>query len=113
MSHVSLPESPAPAQLITVISSRPEHPATIARRRFRLREIKRSPRLCSYCRRPIGRKKAQLDHVIPKSRGGTVLKLCCSHCNLYKADKTFLELALWLCRVGVAMLAARMKGGRA
>ena len=70
--------------------------ALIERRRQRKR-IGRSKarRKCRYCGRAMSKKVAEVDHIIPKSRGGTDdprnLVLCCRECNLSKGNKTVIE----------------------
>jgi 5-methylcytosine-specific restriction endonuclease McrA len=62
---------------------------------------------CAYCGcnlRPRGRRKrAQLEHIIPGSRGGRDvprnLTLACDRCNTFKGDRTPLELLRWALRV--------------
>jgi CRISPR/Cas system Type II protein with McrA/HNH and RuvC-like nuclease domain len=55
----------------------------------RNRVFKRDGNQCVYCG---AKKELTIDHVIPKSRGGTNewtnLVTCCSKCNLKKGDKT-------------------------
>jgi 5-methylcytosine-specific restriction endonuclease McrA len=72
---------------------------------------------CAYCRRQLveGADRVEdrptLDHVVPRSRGGTNrqrnLVLACPPCNGRKAD---LELAAWLAVCG---LPARVRSARA
>jgi len=55
----------------------------------RARIYQRDKYVCVYCG---GNKKLTIDHVIPKSRGGSNgwnnLVTCCSRCNSFKGDKT-------------------------
>jgi hypothetical protein len=58
----------------------------------------RSSPHCRYCGRKIAKKKkATVDHVIPRCRGGrherSNLVLCCGPCNCAKADRTVEEWA--------------------
>lgn len=52
---------------------------------------------CYYCGRVVSLRGSTLDHVTPRSRGGTDspgnLVLCCKGCNTVKADR---PLAEWL-----------------
>lgn len=61
---------------------------------IRLRLWHEQPR-CAYCRTPLSRRSATLDHVLPLSRGGTDSDdnslLCCSACNLSKGNRTIIE----------------------
>ena len=45
-------------------------------------------RRCCYCKKPVARKDATLEHVVPKSRGGSNrwrnLKMACTDCNRSK-----------------------------
>lgn len=51
---------------------------------------------CQYCGKPVGISGATIDHIIPRSRGGsnawTNTCLCCSRCNWNKGDKLLSEL---------------------
>jgi 5-methylcytosine-specific restriction endonuclease McrA len=55
----------------------------------RKRLFKRDNHQCGYC---SSQKNLTIDHVIPKSRGGSNgwnnLVTCCSRCNSFKGDKT-------------------------
>ena len=58
---------------------------------------------CCYCQREIHWKFSTLDHVSPRSRGGTDRRsnfvLCCRRCNRRKAAMTADELLLWSLRI--------------
>lgn len=58
---------------------------------------------CRYCGWPVTYDNSKLDHVIPRSRGGTNkygnLVLCCYKCNQRKADLTPLEVLHWALQV--------------
>ncbi|MSR60015.1 MAG: hypothetical protein EXS05_20640 [Planctomycetaceae bacterium] len=59
---------------------------------------------CAYCGKPLGiRGVPRLDHVQPKSRGGSDgphnRVLCCRGCDTRKADLTPAELLAWAQRV--------------
>lgn len=47
---------------------------------------------CHYCGEEITKKNATVDHITPKSKGGTNnidnLALCCKSCNSSKGEKT-------------------------
>ena len=65
---------------------------TARRQRLRLRLWTADPH-CAYCRRSIkSPERATVDHVIPRSRGGTFARgnaaLCCTDCNQCKRDRT-------------------------
>lgn len=58
-------------------------------RRVRQAVLERDGHLCVYCRE---RQATEVDHVVPKSRGGTDdpsnLVACCGPCNKAKSDKS-------------------------
>jgi 5-methylcytosine-specific restriction endonuclease McrA len=70
--------------------------------RFELFE--RSPR-CAYCRKRFSKvKQSTIDHVIPRSKGGSAWRpsnwaLACRSCNAAKADRTPLQVFLWGFRI--------------
>lgn len=51
---------------------------------------------CMYCKKEFDRKKLTIDHVIPRSRGGTNawnnVVACCKPCNTKKGDKPLSQL---------------------
>ena len=55
---------------------------------------------CTFCKTILDRNIAHLDHILPRSRGGTDdpwnLQFLCSSCNLKKGRKTEGELILQL-----------------
>lgn len=55
---------------------------------------------CQYCGRKMSAKSLTLDHVIPRSKGGSSkwenLVACCKPCNTRKDDKTPEEVGMWL-----------------
>jgi len=59
-------------------------------RRIRLKKLGEHPR-CHYCRRPVSENDSSLDHVIPRSKGGSSdeanLVLACVECNNAKGGK--------------------------
>jgi len=70
----------------------------------------RSPRMgrqhgkpCFWCKKPMRVESAKWrptrDHVIPKSQGGTILRICCHCCNHLKGD---MPPALWLVVLEIA-----------
>lgn len=66
--------------------------------RAELRKIlwkKGGPNICFYCAGPVYRHSRTLDHMIPKTHGGTWhisnIVLACIECNRAKADLTVLE----------------------
>jgi hypothetical protein len=80
-------------QLLPIDFDRPEHVAAMIERRRHKKRLARSKqrRRCRYCGRCIAhRKHAEIDHVVPKSRGGSDhprnLVLCCFECNRSKGD---------------------------
>lgn len=62
-----------------------------SRRRKRLNVWRRCKRRCHYCRRPLTLGEMTIDHVVPRSRGGTDrysnLVAACHACNQRKADR--------------------------
>ncbi len=58
--------------------------------------LKLDPR-CSYCGIQLTRKSATIDHIVPKSKGGSSsefnLALACKPCNGRKADAVFADTA--------------------
>jgi 5-methylcytosine-specific restriction endonuclease McrA len=48
--------------------------------------------VCGICGEPVGYKEANLDHIVPKSKGGsnqiTNLRISHFHCNSRRGDKT-------------------------
>lgn len=50
---------------------------------------------CFYCETKLEKHQITIDHLIPKSKGGSDhfnnLAICCISCNEKKADKTFEE----------------------
>jgi len=59
--------------------------------------------LCMYCGDPVGARGFELDHIVPKSRGGpdtyTNLVCSCRGCNARKGDKTLEEAGMKLLAV--------------
>ena len=57
---------------------------------------------CQYCRKKFPTKKLNIDHVLPRSRGGatnwTNIVLSCIPCNTHKADRTPKEASMPLMR---------------
>lgn len=55
---------------------------------------------CPYCRRQMDRSSFDLqptrDHVIPRSRNGTIQIICCQKCNGVKADMMPDVWAAWM-----------------
>ena len=66
--------------------------------------LHRSQPYCVYCRKPLVRKKATLDHVLPVSRGGETtpdnLTISCRACNTCKGARLPEE---WLQDLAVAV----------
>lgn len=50
---------------------------------------------CTYCRRPMRRERATLDHVVPRCQNGAHtpqnLVLCCADCNQSKAGRSLVQ----------------------
>jgi len=84
--------------------------------RFSRRNIfERDENTCQYCGRRLDRSDLTLDHVIPRSRGGTStwtnIVLACVRCNMKKGDRLLSETSMtllrrpvkpkWATRVGV------------
>jgi 5-methylcytosine-specific restriction endonuclease McrA len=57
---------------------------------------------CQYCRRRLPRSELNLDHVVPRSRGGATnwenIVCSCVRCNMRKADRTPDEAGMTLAR---------------
>jgi 5-methylcytosine-specific restriction endonuclease McrA len=55
---------------------------------------------CQYCRKKLNRGRFTLDHVIPKSKGGSTdwnnLVVSCERCNIKKGDKSLKEVGFTL-----------------
>lgn len=62
--------------------------------------IKRYGWVCWYCGAEIDNKTAQVDHIVPKSKGGghekDNLALSCKRCNLAKLDTSLTSFVRWL-----------------
>jgi 5-methylcytosine-specific restriction endonuclease McrA len=86
--------------------------------RFSRRNIfERDDNCCQYCGRKFERSELTLDHVVPRSRGGTStwnnIVLACIRCNLRKGDRLLNEVSMkllrkpvkphWATRVGVKL----------
>lgn len=75
-----------------------------ARRNVSAREkrlvIERDGKSCRYCGKRVTRNTIQVDHIIPRSRGGTTaldnLALCCRRCNYRKRDHLLEEIGMTL-----------------
>lgn len=70
---------------------------------------------CFYCGERVFRKERSLDHLIPKSRGGTWsienIVLCHRACNWAKADMTLAEFADFVAaNGGIHAVKAKFKG---
>lgn len=69
-----------------------------AKARYRIKQLE-IDNSCFYCGTPLNRWTSTLDHLVPKSKGGTNnrknLVVCCVPCNTKKADlsvEEFMEL---------------------
>ena len=55
---------------------------------------------CQYCGKKLNRGRFTLDHVIPKSKGGSTdwnnLVVSCERCNIKKGDKSLKEVGFTL-----------------
>ena len=86
--------------------------------RFSRRNIfERDENTCQYCGKKLDRSELTLDHVVPRSRGGTStwqnIVLACIRCNMRKGDRLPQEINLkllrkpvkpqWATRVGVKL----------
>ncbi|MEI6232471.1 MAG: HNH endonuclease [Planctomycetota bacterium] len=86
--------------------------------RFSRRNIfERDENSCQYCARKMDRTDLTLDHVVPRSRGGTStwtnIVLACVKCNMKKGDRLLTEINMrllkkpvkpsWATRVGVKL----------
>lgn len=92
--------------------------------RFSRRNIfERDENICQYCHKKYDRSELTLDHVTPRSRGGTSnwtnIVLACVKCNMRKGDKLLTEINMrllrkpvkptWATRVGVKIGRDRKK----
>lgn len=63
------------------------------KKRVRSKFVARDPR-CHYCRKPVCNNSSTIDHVVPRSQGGTNeqgnLVLCCFDCNNEKGSQSYL-----------------------
>jgi 5-methylcytosine-specific restriction endonuclease McrA len=61
------------------------------KQRMRRAVARRDGWKCHYCKKPLPKAAATLDHVVPLALGGSWrienLRLACRHCNRMKADK--------------------------
>lgn len=63
-------------------------------RKAREREFAKGNMVCFYCGEKMKLKRATVDHVHPKSKGGERgdnIKMCCKKCNSYKSNKTIAQ----------------------
>ncbi len=76
----------------------PQQPRALSRKNIFLRD----GYTCQYCGRTLPAKELTLDHVIPRSRGGTTswenLVTCCIECNNKKGNRTPEEAGMRLAR---------------
>ena len=72
--------------------------------KYKLELLEADPR-CRYCGKELTERTATIDHIRPRSRGGTNgkynLTLACRHCNWVKASMTPMELL----RLAIRMVA--------
>ncbi|MBL8724759.1 MAG: HNH endonuclease [Planctomycetes bacterium] len=84
--------------LLTNFDRVPSHEAPFTRRNLFLRD----DFTCQYCGRRCTSDHLSVDHVLPRSRGGTTswenCVLACVSCNARKADRTIKEVGLRLLR---------------
>jgi 5-methylcytosine-specific restriction endonuclease McrA len=85
--------------------------------RFSRKNIfERDHRTCQYCGRKFSPKNLNIDHVIPRSRGGSStwenVVLSCIPCNQYKADRTPAEAGMRLLSRPVAPQPAAFEAKR-
>src|SRR5512136_1452443 len=88
--HASRTSLPVPLVIRLVYYVRIPHPVVLAptRRSVALRDNF----TCQYCGATPGRGLLTLDHVVPRSRGGTTswenVVAACRSCNMHKGDRT-------------------------
>lgn len=79
-----------PLNMMFVVQKSPKFQHLDRVSRFML--YKRDGGRCSYCEKEISQKEATIDHVIPKSQGGSTswenVVLCCKKCNCIKDNRT-------------------------
>jgi len=77
----------------------------MTQRTTRLRLWNQRP-VCAYCRRNLRRRTATVDHLVPRSAGGTDddsnLVLACATCNLAKDNRTPIEWCADILQAAVA-----------
>lgn len=66
----------------------------------RTRVIQRDGLRCRYCGTPVGAVLTEIDHIIPRSRGGWSIEqnlvVVCRPCNQFKRDRTPEEAGMTL-----------------
>jgi 5-methylcytosine-specific restriction endonuclease McrA len=86
--------------VIRLLSSVPWKAHIVGIRFTRKNIIIRDDGICQYCGEKVGKNSVTIDHVIPKSRGGTTdflnCVISCSKCNGIKADRTPVEAGMKL-----------------
>ena len=99
--------------VLSVFNSRFSKEVCFSRRNI----FERDENTCQYCGRKFERSELTLDHVVPRSRGGsstwTNIVVACLKCNIRKGDRLPNELSLkllrtpikpqWATRVGVKL----------
>ncbi len=85
---LSAPARPAP----------PQHPSTAQKREIRRKLREHQKGICPFCQLPLHPEQGTLDHIKPKSRGGTYEKtnlvLVHDNCNAIKGDVETMREAL-------------------
>lgn len=78
---------PAVVRLLSFVKIRQKSPSL-----SRANILARDEFKCQYCKKELSHKEATLDHVIPRSQGGSTswdnLVCCCASCNKKKGNQT-------------------------
>ena len=51
---------------------------------------------CCYCEKQMTLQECTREHLLPKSKGGRIIKPCCLECNQEKADRLPIDWVIYL-----------------
>ena len=58
---------------------------------------------CQYCEKKLSKESATIDHIVPRSKGGSTTwencVICCSDCNTKKGNKSLCEASMRLIKM--------------